>query len=66
MEGMVSTCELSINAVMSNKPKLLTGLGPKSTVAGTGLDKPCHGPHERVTRGRTPGGFILAYHLDVV
>ena len=36
MDGMVNTCELSINAVIRNKPKMLTGLGQKGTVAGTG------------------------------
>jgi hypothetical protein len=36
MGGMVNTCELSINVVTSGKPKMLRGLGPKGTVAGTG------------------------------
>ena len=36
MDGMVNTCELSINVVTSNKPKMLTGLSQKGTVAGTG------------------------------
>jgi len=36
MDGMVNTRELSINVVMSNKPKMLTGLSQKGTVAGTG------------------------------
>ena len=36
MDGMVSRGELSINVVMSDKPKMLTGLGQKGTVAGTG------------------------------
>ena len=37
MEGMVSICELSINVVMSNKPKMLTGLSQKAhgPVGGT-------------------------------
>ena len=30
MDGMVNTCELSINVVMSNKPKMLTGLSQKA------------------------------------
>ena len=38
MDGMVNTCELSINAVIRNKPKMLTGLGQKGTVAGTGSE----------------------------
>jgi len=36
MEGMVSICELSINVVMSTKPKMLPGLRQKGTGAGTG------------------------------
>ena len=36
MDGMVNTRELSINVVKSDKPKLLTGLSQKGTVAGTG------------------------------
>ena len=31
MEGMVSIGELSINVVMSNKPKMLTGLSQKAS-----------------------------------
>src|SRR5712691_717911 len=36
MDGMVNTCELSINVVTTSKPKMLRGLGQKGTVAGTG------------------------------
>ena len=36
MDGMVNTRELSINVVMSNKPKMLIGLSQKGTGAGTG------------------------------
>ena len=36
MDGMVNTCELSINVVKSIKPKIADRLGPKGTVAGTG------------------------------
>ena len=36
MEGMVNTCERSINVVMSDKPKMLPGLGQKGTGAGIG------------------------------
>ena len=36
MDGMVNKCELSINVVMSTKPKMLTGLSQKGTGAGTG------------------------------
>ena len=35
MNGMVNRCELSINVVMSTKPKMLTGLSQKGTGAGT-------------------------------
>ena len=33
---MVNPCELLINVVTSGKPKMLTGLGQKGTIAGTG------------------------------
>jgi hypothetical protein len=36
MDGMVNTCELSINVVTTGKPKMLTGLSQKGTVVGTG------------------------------
>ena len=36
MDSMVSICELSINVVMSNQPKMLSGLGQKGTGAGIG------------------------------
>jgi hypothetical protein len=36
MDGMVNTCELSINVVTTSKPKMLRGLSQKGTVAGTG------------------------------
>src|SRR5262249_53696236 len=36
MDGMVNTCELSINVVMSTEPKMLPGLGQKGTGAGIG------------------------------
>ena len=36
MDGMVNTGELSINVVTTGKPKMLTGLSQKGTVAGTG------------------------------
>jgi len=37
MDGMVNTCELSINVVKRNKPKMLRGLSQKGNVAGTGV-----------------------------
>jgi hypothetical protein len=36
MSGMVSTCERLINVVKWNKPKMLSGLSQKGTVAGRG------------------------------
>ena len=36
MGGMVNTCELSINVVKMNKPKMLRGLGQNGIVVGTG------------------------------
>jgi hypothetical protein len=36
MDGMVNTCELSINVVTTSKPKMLRGLGHKGTGVGTG------------------------------
>jgi hypothetical protein len=41
MDGMVNTCELSINVVRRDKPKMLRGLSQNGTVAGTGS---CHYP----------------------
>src|SRR5215510_2385915 len=38
MEGMVSICELSINVVMSTKPKMLRGLRQKALERVQGLD----------------------------
>jgi hypothetical protein len=38
MDGMVNTCELSINVVMSNKPKMLRGLSQKALERVQGLD----------------------------
>ena len=49
MDGMVNTGELSINVVMSNKPKMLRGLSQKGTVAGTGF---CHYPVMDIQRYR--------------
>ena len=37
MDGMVNTGERLLNVVTSGKPKMLTGLGQKGTVAGTGF-----------------------------
>jgi hypothetical protein len=48
MEGRVNTCALSLNVVMSDKPKMLTGLSQKALERVQGLDKTlawtCHAP----------------------
>ena len=49
MDGMVNTCELSINVVTRGKPKMLRGLGQKGTGAGTGS---CHYPVMDIPRSR--------------
>ena len=38
MDGMVSICELSINVVMSDKPKMLPGLSQKALERVQSLD----------------------------
>jgi hypothetical protein len=38
MDGMVNTCELSINVVMSTQPKMLPGLSQKALERVQGLD----------------------------
>ena len=38
MDGMVNTCELSINVVMSDKPKMLLGLRQKALERVQGVD----------------------------
>ena len=38
MDGMVNRCELSINVVMSDKPKMLTGLSQKALERVQSLD----------------------------
>ena len=38
MNGMVNTCELSINVVMSTKPKMLRGLSQKALERVQSLD----------------------------
>ena len=44
MDGMVHTRELSIHVVKGNKPKMLTGLSQKGTVARyRDYPLPCHG-----------------------
>jgi len=62
MDGMVNTCELSINVVTRGKPKMLRGLGQKGTGAGTGS---CHYlvmdiPRSRRTESTSPIRVNLA------
>jgi hypothetical protein len=63
MGGMVNTCELLINVVTSDKPKMLTGLGQKGHRSGYRvLLLPCHGHgtlsanREHLTRHCQPCG----------
>ena len=49
MDGMVNTGERLLHVVTSGKPKMLTGLGQNSTVAGTGS---CFYPVMDTTRYR--------------
>jgi hypothetical protein len=49
MDDMVNTCELSINVVRRDKPKMLRGLSQNGTVAGTGS---CHYPVMDTQRSR--------------
>ena len=37
MDGMVNICELLVNVVIQDKPKMLRGLSQNGTVAGTGF-----------------------------
>ena len=50
MDGMVNTCELSINVVMSDKPKMLLGLRQKALERVQGLDNTLS------WTGNAPGG----------
>jgi hypothetical protein len=50
MEGMVHTCERSLNVVMSTKPKMLPGLSQKALEWVQGLD------HTRSWTHHAPGG----------
>jgi len=50
---MVNTCELLINVVTENKPKMLTGLSQKGTVEWTGaclLPRRRQPLHRRISR----------------
>ena len=49
LSGMDSVCEILINVVTANKPKVLTGL-PKGNGASTG------GPRSPVVNSVAPGG----------
>src|SRR5215510_15192244 len=56
MGGMVNTCELSINVVKMNKPKMLRGLGKNGIVVGTGVPPSpvTDNQHSRRTESTSP------------
>ena len=58
MEGMVSICELSINVVMSNKPKMLTGLSQKALERVQGLDNTLTWTRNAIGGERAPNPFV--------
>jgi len=59
MDGMVNTCERSINAVIRNKPKMLTGLSQKGTVAGTGSEGSPVMDTQRYRRTESPSPVLV-------
>jgi hypothetical protein len=54
MDGMVNTRELSINVVMSNKPKMLRGLSQKALERVQGLDNILSWTHNAPGGERAP------------
>ena len=56
---MVNTCELSINVVKSDKPKMLTGLSQKGTVAGTGSEGSPVMDTQRYRRTESPSPVLV-------
>src|SRR5262245_39758891 len=58
MDGMVNTCELSINVVMSNKPKMLTGLSQKALERVQGLDNTLAWTSNAPGEQRAPNPFV--------
>jgi hypothetical protein len=57
MEGMVNTCELLINVVMSTKPKMLTGLSQKALERVQGLYNTLSWTHNAPGGERAPTPF---------
>ena len=59
MDGRVNTCELSINVVMSTKPKRLLGLSQKGTGAGTGSREYPGMDSQRSRRTESPSPVLV-------
>jgi hypothetical protein len=58
MDGMVNRRELSINVVMSNKPKMLTGLSQKALERVQGLDNTLSWTSNAPGEQRAPHPFV--------
>jgi hypothetical protein len=58
MDGMVNTRELSINVVMSNKPKMLRGLSQKALERVQGLDNTLSWTPNATGGERAPNPFV--------
>src|SRR4030095_1858293 len=58
MEGMVNTCALSINVVMSDKPKMLRGLSQKALERVQGLDNTLSWTRNATGGQRAPHPFV--------
>jgi hypothetical protein len=58
MNGMVNTCELSINVVMSDKPKMLPGLSQKALERVQGLDNILSWTRNAPGGQRAPNPFV--------
>ena len=58
MDGMVNTCELSINVVMSDKPKMLLGLSQKALERVQSLDNTLSWTSNAPGGQRAPHPFV--------
>ena len=58
MDGMVNTCELSINVVMSTKPKMLIGLSQKAPERVQSLDNTLSWTSNAPGGQRAPNPFV--------
>jgi hypothetical protein len=58
MDGMVNTCELSINVVMSDKPKMLRGLRQKALERVQSLDNTLSWTANAPGGQRAPNPFV--------